>query len=446
MDRTVSDKPFQASQLTPIADEEQSGVFRRALLAASAGTFVEYFDLVSFGALASVMSDVFFPSSDKTVGLLSAFAVFALAYLARPLGGIIWGPIGDRIGRKRTLAMIIIVMTVATVLSGLLPGYQSVGLWAPFLLVTLRFIQGLSAGGEIPGAAIFIGEFSNNYNRAYRTSFLALSLTVAQILALMLAALLTSVLSPEEMKSWGWRIPFLLALPIGSVGLYIRSKLEETPIFEHIEQIGAKSRSPLKAITSNRAGWNMIGRATLFSLPVQVPGFILLTFMPTYLTRSAGFSSEQSLIMVTIASLVLLIIQPIGGWLSDRYGRRFMLFTVSALTLLISYPAFAFIQAGGCVLPGLGLIFIAIVHGLGTGTQLAPVLESFPTKIRYTGFALSLGLIVALLAGNTAYVAQWLIATTGNLYSPAWMMMIVVIPSAIGAFFIRESNGMNLPE
>ncbi|UKA55264.1 MFS transporter [Arthrobacter sp. FW305-BF8] len=434
------------SRLRLAGEQADRGLPKNVLVAGSIGTFVEYFDLVTFGALASVMAGVFFPSTDEGVGLLQTFAVFALAFVARPLGGLLWGPVGDRIGRKRTLAAIIIVMTVATVLTGILPSFATVGIWAPILLCLLRLVQGISAGGEVPGAAIFIGEYSPNNRRAFTTSFLSVAVMGSQLVALLVATFLVSSLSPEAMQSWGWRIPFLIALPLGGVGLYIRSRLEETPVFNDIEQEGAKSRSPLKAVVSNTAGWKMMGRATLFNLPVQVPGFLLLTFMPSYLTKSAGLSSGGALVCISIAVVVMIVVQPIAGLLSDRFGRRPMLFACVAVTLVSANPAFALIQMGGYVLPTLGLVLIAIVHGMGTGTQLAPLLESFPTRIRYTGFALSLGLIVSVISGPTPYIAQWLLSTTGNVYSPAWLMMAVVVPSAIGVFFIRETNNRPLPE
>lgn len=443
---TETTKGRSLNSLPLVAEKSGRGAPKNVLLAGSIGTFVEYFDLVTFGALASVMAAVFFPSSNAAAGLLQTFAIFALAFLARPLGGLLWGPIGDRIGRKRTLAAIIIVMTVATVLTGVLPSFETAGIWAPIMLALLRFVQGISAGGEMPGAAIFIGEYSQNNRRAFQTSFLSVAVMSGQLVALLVATLLVSTLSPEAMQSWGWRIPFLIALPMGAIGLYIRNRLEETPVFDNIEHEGAKSRSPLKAVIGNAAGWKMMGRATLFNLPVQVPGFLLLTFMPSYLTKSAGLSSGAALACISIAVVVMITIQPIAGRLSDRFGRRPMLFACAAVTLMSAYPAFALVQMGGYVLPALGLVLIAIVHGLGTGTHLAPVLESFPTPIRYTGFALSMGLLVSVVAGPTPYIAQWLVSTTGNLYSPAWLMMAVVLPSAIGAFFVRETNNKPLPE
>lgn len=435
-----------SKSLTHREVQPDKGVPKKVLMAGSIGTFVEYFDLVTFGALASIMAVIFFPSSNEAAGLLQTFAVFALAFVARPIGGLLWGPLGDRIGRKRTLAAIIITMTVATALTGLLPSFETAGIWAPLMLCLLRFVQGLSAGGEMPGAAIFIGEYSQNNRRAFQTSFLSAAVISAQLVALLVATLLVATLSAEAMQSWGWRIPFLIALPMGAVGLYIRARLEETPVFDNIEQEGAKSRSPLKAVVSNAAGWKMMGRATLFNLPVQVPGFLLLTFMPSYLTKSVGLSSGGALTCISIAVIVMITVQPIAGLASDRFGRRPMLFACAVVTLVSAYPAFALIQMGGYILPTFGLVLIAVVQGLGTGTQLAPVLESFPTRIRYTGFALSMGLIVSVIAGPTPYIAQWLVSTTGNLYSPAWLMMAVVLPSAIGAYFIRETNNRSLPE
>ncbi|MDQ0029077.1 MFS transporter [Arthrobacter bambusae] len=431
----------------PLVEEQAARpIPKNVLVAGSIGTFVEYFDLVTFGALASVMAAVFFPSSNETAGILQTFAVFALAFVARPLGGLLWGPIGDRIGRKRTLAAIIIVMTGATVMTGILPSFAMAGIWAPTMLALLRFVQGISAGGEFPGAALFIGEYSQNKRRAFQTSFLSIAVMGSQLVALLVATLLVSTLSAEAMQSWGWRIPFLIALPMGGIGLYIRGRLEETPVFDNIEQEGAKSRSPLKAVVGNVAGWKMMGRATLFNLPVQVPGFLLMTFMPSYLTKSAGLSSGGALVCISIAVVVMIVVQPIAGLASDRFGRRPMLFACVVVTLVSAYPAFALIQMGGYVLPTLGLILIAIVHGMGTGTQVPPVLESFPTRIRYTGFALSMGLIVSVIAGPTPYIAQWLVSTTGNVYSPAWLLMAVVVPSAIGAFFISETSNRPLPE
>ena len=418
---------------------------RKVTIAASIGSAIEYFDLVIYGAMATILAGVFFPGSDDTARLLNTFAVFALAFLARPLGGLFWGPLGDRIGRKRTLGTIIIVMAAATAAIGLLPSYGKIGLLAPLALVVLRFLQGISAGGEMPGAATFVAEHSRDDRRAYQTSFLQWAVTTGQICALLVATLLMSVLPDEAMRSWGWRIPFLLALPIGVVGLYIRSRVEETPHFDHIEEAGAKTEHPLKALLGTARGWKMLGRSQFFNLPASIPAYLLLTFMPAYLVADVHLSKGQALLSVTVAVIAAMAMQPIAARSSDRYGRRAMLLVTCVAELVVAIPAFALIQQGGHVLPSVGLVLIGVVHGVATGCQAAPTLESFPTKIRYTGYALSLGLSTALLAGPTPYVATWLISVTGSNYAPAWLIMVCAIPPILGAFIIRETHNRPLP-
>jgi len=418
---------------------------RKVTVAASIGSFIEYFDLVIYGALATVLAHTFFPADNEVTGLLNTFAVFAVAFVARPLGGLLWGPLGDRIGRRRTLATIIVVMALASGAIGLIPSYQTIGLLAPLSLVILRFIQGISVGGEFPGAAIYIGEYSPDHRRAFQASFLQWGVIAGQTSALLVAAALTSTLSTAAMRDWGWRIPFLLAIPLGAVGLYIRSRIGESPAFERADQAGETTKRPLKAVLGHAEGWKMIGRTALFNLPSSVPAYLLVTFMPAYLTSKAHLSSGAALMSVVIAVLFAMVVQPIAALLSDRFGRRPMLLALCVITLVVAYPAFALLQMGGHLLPTLGLIVIGLVHGIATGCMVAPALESFPTRLRFTGYAWSFGLTTALVAGPTPYIATWLISVTGSVYSPAWLVMAGAIPSLIGVFFLRESHNRPLP-
>ncbi|UKA55202.1 MFS transporter [Arthrobacter sp. FW305-BF8] len=436
-----SETTIETRSATGTEPKASTDLVRKVTIAASIGTFIEAFDLVAYGTLAAVLSQVFFPGSDGTASLLATFATFALAFVARPLGGLFWGPIGDRIGRKRTLVINIVIMTGATALIGIIPSHATIGLWAPGLLILLRFFQGISAAGEIPGAAIFVGEYSPKHRRARQTSALNSVIAAAELTALLVATLLLSTLSASEMLSWGWRIPFLVAAPIGAVGLYIRYRLEETPVFEQVQENGLKTPHPLKAVVGTRRGWKLIGRATLFNLPVLVPGYLLLTFMPSYLTGSAGLSKGTSVLLSSIAAIVMIIMVVMGGRLSDRIGRRQLLLAVAIAEFATAYPAFALIQAGGYVLPAIGLVLMAAPFGLARGGQLAAVVETFPTEIRFTGFALSLGLAVALIGGPTPFIATWLVSVTGSYFAPAWFLMAVVTPSMIGAFFLREPRG-----
>ena len=430
---------------SPAGHVADGSTLRKVTIAASIGSAIEYFDLVIYGAMASVLANVFFPGDNDTAKLLNTFAVFALAFLARPLGGLLWGPLGDKIGRKRTLGTIIVVMALATAGIGLLPGYASIGILAPLGLVLLRFIQGISAGGEMPGAATFVAEHSPDNRRAYQSSFLQWAVTTGQISALLVATLLVTTVSAEDMRSWGWRVPFLLALPVGAIGLYIRSRVEETPLFDKIEEKGAKVEHPIKSLLGTARGWKMLGRSQFFNLPASIPAYLLLTFMPAWLVSSVHLTRGQALTSVTIAVVAAMVMQPIGARASDRFGRRPLLFTICVAELILAYPAFMLLHVGGHFFATAGLVLIGVVHGLATGCQAAPTLESFPTKIRYTGYALSLGLSTALLAGPTPYVATWLISITGSSYAPAWMIMICAVPALIGVFFIRETSNRPLP-
>ncbi|MFE5837473.1 MFS transporter [Arthrobacter sp. NPDC056493] len=442
----LTDGPISTMEMDQTHNKES--MLRRITVAASVGSLIEYFDLAVYGAFASVMAKVFFPGADDTADLLNTFAVFAVAFVARPLGGLFWGPLGDRIGRKRTLAAIIIIMALATAAIGLLPSHAAIGTLAPLALVVLRFVQGISAGGEIPGAATFVAEHTHTNKRALQTSFLMWGVSIGQLAGLLVATVLFSVLSAEDMQSWGWRVPFLLGLPLGAIGLYIRSRVSESPEFLKVEQTVAKA-NPLKAILGNAQGLRMLGKALLFTLPMAFTGYMLLTYMPAYLTKSLHLTSGDALLAVSAAMIVAMILQPVAGRLSDRIGRRRMLLTVCLTELALALPAFALLQSGhgdgGALLPSLGLILLGVVHGAGTGTQSAPTLESFPTRYRYTGFALALGLVAALLSGPTPYIATWLVAATGNGYAPAWLLMASVIPPIIGFFFIKETANRPLP-
>lgn len=417
---------------------------RRVTLAASVGSGIEYFDLVVYGAMAPILANVFFPNSDPTVGLLATFAVFALAFVARPLGGIFWGPLGDRIGRKRTLAAIIIVMALSSAAIGILPGYAQIGVLAPILLILCRFAQGISAGGEMPGAATLVGEYASDRRRGLQTSFLQWGVTTGQIIALVFVFILSAAVPSGDMQTWGWRIPFLVALPLGAIGLYIRSRIDETPVFEKIERVGGRTEHPMKTLLGNVRGWRMLGRATLFNLPVSVPAYLLLTFMPAFLGSTVHLSSAESLLAVTVAVVVAMAVQPIGGLLSDIFGRRPLLIALCLIQLAAAFPAFALVNMGGFIPALAGLALLGFIHGIATGLQSAPVLESFPTAIRYTGYALALGLSTALLSGPTPYLATWLVSASRSHFAPVWLIVACAVPSLIGAFFIKETNNRPL--
>ncbi len=425
--------------------EPRTGTVRRVVWSATAGTFVEYYDFAVYGALAAVLAGVFFPAEDPVVGLLSTFAVFAIAFVARPLGGFIWGPIGDRIGRRRTLSAIVIVMSVATVGIGLIPGYATIGVLAPTLLVVARLVQGLSAGGEVAGAAIFVGEHSPSVRRGYFVSWLNVATTSALLAGILVAAGLQAVLDDAQTASWGWRIPFLLAGPVGLIGLYIRLKVDETPSFQSVKARNDTARVPLVAALRHTTNYRQMGVAAAYYMPTLVSFYLLLTYMPTFMVKQLGFDAAASLVAITAAAVVQILLIPIFGSMSDRFGRRIILRWTSFAFLVLALPSFLLLGRGFWMAI-LGLVLLAIPTAAALANNLAPALERFPTNIRYTASAAALGLAVAVFGGTAPYVSTWLVEETGRSYAPALYLVVTILPSLAASFFVRETAGERLPE
>src|SRR5918992_4869146 len=277
------------AQAVPEVDQS---LMRRALAACAIGNATEWFDYSTYGFLAIVLGNVFFPSEDPTISLLSSFAVFGVAFAIRPLGGVFFGPLGDKYGRQRILAFTILLMAGATFAAGLLPGYATIGIWAPILLVFLRLVQGFSAGGEFGGASAFLAEYSPDDRRGFLVSWIEFSAVGGFLLGSASVLLLTATIGEEALGSWGWRIPFLLAGPLGVIGLYIRLRVEDTPEFRALERSGEVSGSPFReTITQN---WRPILQVIGLVIIQNAGFYIVLTYMPTYFSEQLGFSSTAS--------------------------------------------------------------------------------------------------------------------------------------------------------
>ncbi|WP_244213143.1 MFS transporter [Rhodococcus ruber] len=414
---------------------------RRVVGSATAGTFIEYYDFAIYGSMAPVLSMVFFPSSNPVTGLLKTFAVFAIAFVARPLGGLIWGPLGDRIGRKRTLAAIILLISIATVLIGVTPSYAAIGLAAPVLLVIFRLLQGISAGGEMAGAAVFVAEHAPPKQRGYMISWLQVAAIAAFLSGIIVSAVVTAVLSEAALNSWGWRIPFLLAGPMGLIGLYIRFRVEETPKFEGIEDAegtGPVRRRPLKELLTAE-NLREMGWASAYFMPVLVPYYLLMTFMPTYLKTEGHFTASASLGIIVLAGLVQLGTIPLFGKLADKIGRRMLLRAAMLWFLVFTWPAFALLASGDAVLTILGLLLLALPTAASQANSLSPVIERFRTRVRFTAAAVTLGVLSAVFAGTTPYISTFLIDATGSVFAPGFYMLVTLVPSLVVSFFVTET-------
>ncbi|ROZ52868.1 MFS transporter [Rhodococcus sp. WS1] len=425
----------------------QKRSLRRVIGSATAGTFIEYYDFAIYGALAPVLAHVFFPNAEPVVGLLSTFAVFAVAFVARPLGAFIWGPVGDRIGRKKTLSFIILLISIATVLIGLIPNYDSIGIIAPILLIALRLIQGISAGGELAGAALFVAEHAPDRKRGFLVSWLQVATTAAYISGISIAALVATLLPEESMQSWGWRIPFLLAGPVGVIGLYIRLKVDESPSFESAKNgsINSKetpSRRSEKTLKPKVWGVENVRDmvvAAAFYMPTMVSFYLLMTFMPTFLKKEMNFSAATALSMISIAGLIQMVAILLFAIASDSIGRRMMLRLTAGGFALLTYPAFLLLESGEFGKAIMGLILLVIPTAAASANSLTPALERFPTRIRFTSSAITLGLLVAIFGGTAPYISLFLTEKTGSPLAPGFYLILTVIPSLVASFFVRET-------
>ena len=415
----------------------EQGMLRRAMLGASVGNCVEWFDFAVYGYLAATLGAVFFPSEDPTISLLSSFAVFGVAFFMRPLGGFFFGPLGDRIGRQRTLAAVIILMSASTFVIAFLPGYAAIGIWAPILLVAARLLQGFSVGGEFGGASAFLAEYSPDERRGYLVSWIEFSAVGGFFLGSASVLLLTATIGEDALGSWGWRIPFLLAGPLGLIGLYIRLRVEDTPEFRALERSGEVSGSPLReTMTQN---WRPILQVIGLVIIQNAGFYIVLTYMPTYFSEQLGFSSTASSLSSVFTLLVAMALIPPLGALSDRVGRKPLLAASCVGFALLSYPLFLLMNQGSLVGAVLSHVALGALLAVFLSTTIAALAELFPTRVRYGGFSIGYNISVAIFGGAAPFFATYLISLTGNPLSPAFYLIAAAVASLITVATISET-------
>ncbi|GAA3704170.1 MFS transporter [Arthrobacter ginkgonis] len=412
----------------------------RVVAASFIGNFVEWFDYAVYGYLAVTITAVFFPESDPKTGLMLTFALFAISFLVRPLGGFVWGHLGDRIGRRTALSWSILLMSMATFCIALIPGYATIGIWAPVLLLVMRVVQGFSASGEYAGASAFLVEYAPANRRGLYAAVVPASTATGLLLGSLLAALLTGLLDSTQMHDWGWRLPFLLAAPMGLIGRYIRTKLEDTPAFRELaeEEDAAAAKAPLGDLF--RTYWRQLLQAAGAVLLNAVGFYVILSYMPTYLSQEIGLDETLSFMATTVALATYIGFIFLTGMLSDRYGRKKILITASVLFIVLTVPAFALLGTGNFLLIVLVQILLGAMLTLNDGTLPSFLAEMFPTKVRYSGFAVSFNLSNALFGGTAPLVATMLIASTGSDLAPGWYLMAAAVVSLVAVGLSAETS------
>ncbi|HET7569510.1 MAG TPA: MFS transporter [Gammaproteobacteria bacterium] len=418
-------------------------VLHRAIAASAMGNAVEWFDYGAYAYLTTHIARALFPAG--TNGVFWTLAGFAISFLIRPLGGLFWGPLGDRIGRKRVLAMTIIMMAASTALIAFIPSYDTIGIWAPVILYALRILQGFSAGGEYGGAATFMAEYAPKDRRGMYGSFLEVGTLTGFTAAAAIALLLLTVLGDNAMAAWGWRIPFLVAIPLGYIGLYLRSRMEETPVFKEIEN-ESEARADTAVDVYKKLATTYVGATlTLFGLVIalNVVDYTFLAFTPTYLQDALGMSESHALMVPLVGQVVMAILLPFFGRISDTVGRKPMwLFSCIALMLFV-VPLYELMGTGlaGAII-GFTIIGILFAPQLSTISATFPAM--FPTIARYAGVAIGYNVSTSLFGGTAPVVTQALTESTGNNLMPAYYMAGACLVGAVAAFFLIETKGISL--
>ena len=407
---------------------------RRAVSAAVIGNVLEWYDFAVYGYVATIIAKNFFPPGNETAALLATFATFGIGFLARPLGGIVIGWIGDKYGRKTALLATIFLMAVGTVIIGLIPTYASIGLLAPAILVIARLMQGFSAGGEWGGSTAFIVEWAPEGRRGYYGSFQQMSVVMGLLLGSGTAALLNTVLDPASMESWGWRIPFLLGGILGPVGIWMRRSIDETPAYRKAEA------APLAPADDFSSPVVLAARAFGFTILWTVSFYIFLAYMPTFTQKYANLSRAAALWSNTAGLLLLMIAIPVFGYLSDKYGRKPFLLACCLAFIFLPYPLFS-IMLGGASLTTILLIqlLIGLTIALFSGAGPAAISEIFPTRTRSTYMSTGYALAVAIFGGFAPFIATWLIEWTKSPISPVYYVIASAIVSAIVIAGLRET-------
>jgi MFS transporter, MHS family, proline/betaine transporter len=416
---------------------------RQVISGASIGNAVEWYDFAIYGFLATFIAANFFPAGNETAALLNTFAIFAAAFVMRPLGGLVFGPLGDRIGRQRVLAIVILLMAGSTLGMGLLPTYDAIGVGAPLLLLFLRCLQGFSAGGEYGGGACYLAEFASDERRGLTVTFIAWSGVVGFLLGSVTVTLLQTLLGDAAMDSYGWRIPFLIAGPLGLVGLYIRLKLTDTPAFEQLSASDDVAISPLREAL--RTAWRPILQVIGIMIMFNVGYYVVFSYLPTYFIKTLHLSKTVAFVSITMACVVaIVLILPLAA-LSDRIGRRPLLIGGTMAFALLAYPLFLLLNSGSVGAAIAAHALLAAIESIYISVAVVTGVELFATRVRYSGFSIGYNGCVAVFGGTTPYMVAWLTGSTGNNQAPAFYVIVAAVVSLVAVLTLRETGGRPLP-
>jgi metabolite-proton symporter len=418
---------------------------RRAALASAIGTTIEWYDFFLYNtAAALVFPHLFFPESSTYAGAMQSFATYFVGFAARPIGAAIFGHWGDRIGRKTTLIITLLVMGIASAVIGILPGTATIGVAAPLLLVALRVLQGIAVGGEWSGSVLLTMEWGDQNRRGLLGSFAQVGVPVGLVLGTGGMTLLSATMSDDAFNSWGWRVPFLASLVLVAVGLVIRLKILETPMFTKVLDQGKTASTPVAAVI--RRHWREILLSAGLRFAEQMPFYLFTTFVLIYVVQRHHYSKTFVLTAVLVGAAVELATIPLFSHLSDSFGRKRVYLTGAVIAGLFAFPYFAVLTYGGPVLIFLAIVLSMIVHSMMYGPQAALIGESFPTHLRYGGAGLGYQLASVFAGGPAPLVATWLLHETGTAYSISVYIVVAAVITVVCCLALPDRSRANIDD
>jgi MHS family proline/betaine transporter-like MFS transporter len=412
---------------------------KAAIKAVAIGNFVEWYDFVLYGLFSTTLAAVFFPKSSATAGLLATFAILGVSFLARPLGGLLFGQIGDRLGRKQALLISVLVMSGATVVVGLLPGAAQIGILAPLLLLVCRLAQAVAAGGEYGPSTSYIVEFAPPDKRGRFASIVPAWNYIGCFAGVLVSLTVTLSVTPEDLLSWGWRIPFLIAAPLGLVGLYLRMRMEESPVFEALRETGTVEKTPLReALRSSKKplliiiGWAMTNATA---------AYIMSTYLVSHMSAKASFGVANAFVVQLVLWTVLTVGTLVAGRLIDRVGRKTVAVTCATAMTIIAVPAVALLE-NSSLTQSIVIVFVVAVFYAGfTATTALAMVELLPPAIRATGAAISFQIAYAVFGGTAPILATWWVSMGWSLAPGMYLAGLSAVSTVVAALWIGNRAG-----
>lgn len=414
----------------------------KSILPAILGNANEWYDFALYGYFSPIIAHLFFPTGNQGSSLLLTFAVFATGFVVRPLGAMLFGHIGDSIGRRKALIITTLLMALPTTCIGLLPSYNQIGLAAPLLLILLRLLQGLAVSGELSGASAFIIEHSQPHKRGFSGSMIMSSVYSGQLLGSVIGLIVSLSMSQLQLADWGWRIPFLLSLVFAFFILLLRLRSKETPKFENQKKTGQLHQAPLKATFSQHP--KSIVQIVGFICIAAVSGYILIGFLPTFLVAKMGFSLRQALSLNTLGMVVVMLLVPIVGYLSDKFGRKPFLIIGTLGFIIFAYPIFWLFSQGSFAYALIGEIIYCIAISCINGVTTVTMAEMFPTNVRQSGTGIGFNISLALFGGTAPLAAQFLVTLFHTHYAAAFYLIVCALISLPFILKLRETYRANL--